>query len=652
MANAARATDFINSMGVDAQYGGSGLNDPNAELQSLQYLGIHHVRQGIQYAGNLTGEEILARAGVQFDTGVTNNGQDVASSIAPGLANLDQLQQAVPGSVFSIEGPNEANDPTNGVTYNGASFADGGTAAAAQQALWNAVKADPNLAGVKVLDQSISEGPSNWQSFLQAEGNLSAYADSSNIHTYPNNGDQPGVPITSDMGNNDAVVPGKAATITEIGYDTDQSVAYLGVDATTQANNVLNTYAEAFKDGVAQTYIYSLYDNSSGSWGLFQGDGSTAKQSATDIHNMTSILADSGSNSASFQAGSLNYSISNESSTTKDFLLEKSNGAFDIVVFDEQKDYNGNGFTPGTENETVNLGATYAQVEVFDPTQGSSAVQTLTNVSQVQLGMTDHPLIVQVEPQGSAPPPPPPPPANESSSGTVVTTDGPTIEDSHNQAWTIVGGIGQPASEVALNGTADTSTGYVNELAYVNHTLWQQNTAGWWYSWQNPGWSTGTQTSPLPAPPTTMAAQVKITTADTSGPAKPGFAASTTTGSLSSTVNQVLQTSPGADILLSGKGNDTLLAQATSKDGWASFENFHHGDVAMILGVDPQVARLSWVAGADLKGNAGATLDVDLKGSGHVDAAVTFQGVSLAAAKSFVEQYGTMGNQPYLAIHG
>jgi hypothetical protein len=35
---------------------------------------------------------------------------------------------------------------------------------------------------------------------------------------------------------------------------------------------------------------------------------------------------------------------------------------------------------------------------VFDPLTGSTPIQTLTQVSSVQLGITDHPLIVEIEP--------------------------------------------------------------------------------------------------------------------------------------------------------------------------------------------------------------------------------------------------------------
>jgi hypothetical protein len=45
---------------------------------------------------------------------------------------------------------------------------------------------------------------------------------------------------------------------------------------------------------------------------------------------------------------------------------------------------------------TVNLGATYANVAVYDPMIGTGPIATYTNVSTLSLSVIDHPLVVQV----------------------------------------------------------------------------------------------------------------------------------------------------------------------------------------------------------------------------------------------------------------
>lgn len=86
------------------------------------------------------------------------------------------------------------------------------------------------------------------------------------------------------------------------------------------------------------------------------------------------------------------------------------------------------------------------------------------------------------------------PPNNRSAGSSAAVTD------ASGNAWTITAG-----GQVAINGTADATTGNVTELAYVNGTIWQENSANmWWGETQpNAAWSpqAGTATSPLPAPP-------------------------------------------------------------------------------------------------------------------------------------------------------
>ncbi len=96
---------------------------------------------------------------------------------------------------------------------------------------------------------------------------------------------------------------------------------------------------------------------------------------------------------------------------------------------------------------------------------------------------------------------PVPPPA--SPNDTVVTAPSTAaITDASGNTWTI-----NSAGQVAINGAADTTTGHVIELAYVNGTIWQENSSKLWWGETTPNasWSpaAGTATSPLPPPPPT-----------------------------------------------------------------------------------------------------------------------------------------------------
>lgn len=100
---------------------------------------------------------------------------------------------------------------------------------------------------------------------------------------------------------------------------------------------------------------------------------------------------------------------------------------------------------------------------------------------------------------GGAPPPPSSPP---SPNDTVVKAgSAAAITDAAGNAWTI-----NAAAQVAVNGTADTTTGNVIELAYVGGAVWQENASHLWWGTKGPaaGWSLGGGTSSSPLPPPTV----------------------------------------------------------------------------------------------------------------------------------------------------
>ncbi len=83
----------------------------------------------------------------------------------------------------------------------------------------------------------------------------------------------------------------------------------------------------------------------------------------------------------------------------------------------------------------------------------------------------------------------------ESPNDTVVTTVGPVITGATGTTFAI-----NSAGQVVINGTADTTTSGVVELAYVNHVLWQESGTSWYNYLGTPGsYGTATTTSPLTA---------------------------------------------------------------------------------------------------------------------------------------------------------
>src|SRR5689334_14603155 len=395
---AVSSASFVDSVGVNIHlpYDWTTYGNLNLVEQSLGYLGIHNVRDSlVPWPQTQPDYKALMSLGYHFDFILP-----IASIDIPGyVALVDSYVTKNPGGVLAIEGPNEVNIWP--VTYNGGSGP--ANAAQFQQALYSAVRADANLDDIPVYNLTLGTADAN--AFKQI-GNLSSAADYGNIHPYLHDDRAPVLTeqILFPLANIDT--PGKPAVITETGYTTDPKSSYNGISEAGQAKYTLDTLMDAYKAGFSHTFIYELLDERSDPqntdpemhYGLFHSDG-TPKLAATAIHNLTTVLNDPGASSA-FTPGSLSYTLSNFTAPfANQMLLEKSNGKFDLVLWAEPTIWN-----PTTQQDiasphdlaTVNFAQVESKVSVFDPLLGSTTIATYTNVSQVSVDITDHPLVIEI----------------------------------------------------------------------------------------------------------------------------------------------------------------------------------------------------------------------------------------------------------------
>jgi hypothetical protein len=150
-----------------------------------------------------------------------------------------------------------------------------------------------------------------------------------------------------------------------------------------------------------EVYIFTLRwgsaDFSDPGWGVMHDDG-TPKISGTALHNLMTILNDPGVNRASFTPGALNYSLSGMPLANGNFVIQKSTGVFDIILWNE---------TPIWDNATatqVSIPTSSVTValppgssgSVYDPLRGTSATMTFNEVSQITVYLNDAPLIIEV----------------------------------------------------------------------------------------------------------------------------------------------------------------------------------------------------------------------------------------------------------------
>lgn len=399
---ATQADQFLSSLGVnvhiDQGYSGASYVDP------LNYLGVRAIRTGSSRAN-----DILL---VHQKTGVLANvfgDVDTISFVRP---------LAAAGALLSVEGPNEPNNFP--ISYNGQP--GGGTkswlpVAQLQRDLYSGMKSDPDLKKYPVFSPSetgaeVDNVGLQFLTIPTGAGTLmpdgTKYADYANPHNYvsstqniyvDNQAWQAADPTLNGRWDGLYVEFGKTWYGHYQGYTNDQLQTLPRVTTETgwdsdmtggervQGVVLLNTYLAQFKRGWRYTFIYQLRDGEGGTTqhqGIFNPD-STPKLAATYIHNFTTVLADT---SSAFTPGRLDYTIMNPPATVHDLLLQKSTGVFELVVWSEK--------ASGTNAVVVSLSANVKSVKVFDPTSGTSATQTLSNINSISLSLSDHPVILEV----------------------------------------------------------------------------------------------------------------------------------------------------------------------------------------------------------------------------------------------------------------
>lgn len=412
------ANTFLGSLGVNVHIA-QGYNGNNY-VSPLQYLGIRNIRDEALNIPSIY--QLHQQTGVLVDIGVSCN--QLGANTNKTLSDIVQYLSSA-GALLSVEGPNEPNNYP--LTYNGQQ--GGGTCgtctwvpvAACQRDLYSAVKSNSSLSQYPVLTVSLAGAETDnvglqFLTIPSGAGTVMAagttYGDYANLHNYVSSNRQdlyednqawiaadtqqnsfPGDTLYAEFGAtfykqyagyNASQLQTLPRVTTETGWD---SISNPGGE-TVQGKVLTNAYLAQFKRGTSYTYIYELVDGEggAGNQGLFHSDY-TPKASATYIHNLTAILADTGSLAS---PGAVNYTITNQPATVHDLLLEKSNGTYELVLWDER--------ASASDSITVNFTAKFGAVNVYDITNGSSPVNTLTNSTAIPLTLTDHAMILELKP--------------------------------------------------------------------------------------------------------------------------------------------------------------------------------------------------------------------------------------------------------------
>ncbi len=413
-AKAVPTVDFLNSIGANSAIASRG-ESLDKTIECAKYLGLRWFRAGVE--GNVPIRDFVRlhkEASVRFSWGLGSGGSDL-----PKL--LQTARELAPtGALLAFEGPNEPNNWP--ITYEGR---QGGRnlswmpVAKLQSDLYRAVKSDPLLRKYPVW--SITEGGAETDNvglqFLTIPPGAATvmppgtvYADYANVHNYICHPNSPGIEDNKTWKASD---PSPACKVDGLyveygqtwarhypGYSGDALASLPRVTTETgcaidgpiteevHALNLLSLYLDQFKRGWSYTAVYLLRDRvdegGNQQFGFYRPDY-TPRKAGVYLHNLTTILTDSGTGR---KPGALGYTIPNQPATVHDLLLQKSDGSYWLVVWDER--------VSGSDSVTVELARPSVSATLYDPTVGTSAVQALHKVRSIPLSLSNHPVVLAI----------------------------------------------------------------------------------------------------------------------------------------------------------------------------------------------------------------------------------------------------------------
>ena len=291
----------------------------------LQELGIRHIRDGFPLADEASLNKVL-------DLGESG----IRSTLVMDPRILDTAEEAVDIAKFTapaleaVEGPNEW-DVWSELSYKGVYFPEG--LRQFQTELYQSLKQDPNTADVAVLSPSIAL----WWNAPEV-GQIAC--DFGTMHSYsggemPSGGklDEGWIPSAN------LLCPNQPIVATEAGWHNavdDEGAAQPGVSEAASSKYVPRLYLEYFNRDVKRAFIYELInswsgDNQESNFGLLRNDGSR-KPEFNALRNLIELLADPG---APFTPDTLNYSLEGNLDAVHHTLLQKRDGKFYLILWQE-----------------------------------------------------------------------------------------------------------------------------------------------------------------------------------------------------------------------------------------------------------------------------------------------------------------------------
>jgi PASTA domain len=408
------ADSFVESIGVNihSEYTDTPYyNQFETVKERLEELGVRHVRDHLKPAppGQHEALNELAQIGVKSTL--------ILGEPSNGLSGLDELVSDVETELSSateaVEGPNEWS--TSGDSEWKSHLI------AYQERLYGDVKESPSLSHLPVIGPSIVHGDQ------EELGDISAFLDYGNIHSYPE-ANPPEYRMGLNVERAELNSGSKPIMATETGYTNALNWTPVGpgenkpISEDGAAVYMPRLFFEYFIRHLARTFSYELVDarpdpgleDRERHFGLLRNDLSE-KPAFVALRNMIEILEDPG---PAFTPGPLSYSLSGEGATLHTALLQKRDGTFYLALWRLESIWDPDkkeALDAPSDPVTVHVEPEMQSYAVYTPSLSSEPISSVEHPTEsVTVDVGPEVVILELKPASSTPEQPTP--------GTVAQT--------------------------------------------------------------------------------------------------------------------------------------------------------------------------------------------------------------------------------------
>jgi hypothetical protein len=401
---------FINSIGVNVHLGfdnTSYMKYDDVVKPMLKELGVRHIRTNIHQPFNKSViEKVKDLANIGIKSIIVTNPELLTPS-----ESVEVVKSQIEG-VSMVEGPNEWNINPE-YSYKGQSFPQG--VINFQKELYSAIKNDPVTAHLDVIAPSLSGASSTKTGnliFQDVERLKGLPCDINNMHSYPA-GELPTretLDTIQILGNKRLCGEAKPIIATETGYNNAINLTKdkSGISETAAAKYINRLFLEYFNRGVKRTYTYELIDiklnpnldEKEKNWGLLRADGAR-KGDFKALRNLLAILQDSQIETSTSLVSDLDYNLKGDLSNVHHTLLQKQNGIFYLIFWQEVSSYDNENKVEikVLERKMVLIPNTkIKQVKVYRPFGSKQPFSVVNNPQKINFTIPDHTVILELIP--------------------------------------------------------------------------------------------------------------------------------------------------------------------------------------------------------------------------------------------------------------